>query len=255
MLAVPRSSVVTGAATRSLSPLLFLSLHLLVVVLSCLCASPVSAQQPVVTSVSGCTDVGSATWNCSNSGVTLTVYGSGFVPDENAAFILVDRKQLSSGCTINQPISSSTNLTCELSSIDRTFVQGGVLEGFEIAFPSLATPPEYYVGTPLFYGVAWVHTPLPTITRISGCDDSNNADGQYTANCNPDYNILTLTGIDFSMFSEAVTGVPADRVQTVINGVNVGNTPWVLVNSTTIQIPLQDEYSRILVPDHYTARR
>ena len=159
-------------------------------VIVCLWPSLVLCQAlPVITAVSGCTDVGTVTYNCT-SGVTLTVYGTNFVQDDNAN---VDfRPRGSTVCWINQPIYP-TNLTCNLFTDDRSFLQGDVLESVYINFPSITLEGSIYsYDTPLFAGVAFKHIPLPSIIGISGCDDTNNTNGQFTANCVPETATITL---------------------------------------------------------------
>ena len=206
---------------------------------------------PVITAVSGCTDVGSVTYNCT-SGATLAIHGTDFVDDDNAALVF----PYTSGhtvCWIN-PQLYATNITCNLFTDDRTFLHGDKLEAVQIGFPSIPVEGSiYYYSRPLFYGVAFLHVPLPSITSISGCDDSNNTDGQYTASCLPEVATLTLTGIDFSIFDQAVSGMPYDHLVLNIGG-RRNTVRWQLFGTTVIEVPLAEMYGRLVVPDHYTGQ-
>ena len=187
---------------------------------------------PVITAVSGCTDVGSVTYNCT-SGATLAIHGTDFVDDDNAALVF----PYTSGhtvCWIN-PQLYATNITCNLFTDDRTFLHGDKLEAVQIGFPSIPVEGSiYYYSRPLFYGVAFLHVPLPSITSISGCDDSNNTDGQYTVNCVPEIATITLAGVDFSIFDQAVSGLPYNWTRLSIGGRSSAAGRWEFIGSSVI---------------------
>ena len=228
-----------------------LPLHLLILLVVCVRPSTASSQPaPNITAISGCTDVGSVTWNCTAQGVKLTIYGTDFITDGTDPSVhFINPTTADTYCWIDFPIYA-TNLTCGLWTADRSFILGGRLEGVQLIF-SDGTGPSSWVSTPTFYGVAFQHYPLPTITNISGCDDTNNTDGQYTANCDPTAVTITLTGIDFSVFHADVSGLPWDHLYVRL-GDTVNIATWQYVSDTTILIPLWETYSRLLVPDHYT---
>ena len=92
-------------------------LPLLVLVLLCLLPSLTSAQStsylPTITSVSGCTDVGTSTYNCSETGETLTISGVNFLvnPDAAPSAGIVFGGQHHAVCWPNLPFTNTT-LTC-----------------------------------------------------------------------------------------------------------------------------------------------
>jgi len=221
--------------------------------LAALCLGlPLSLGQslPVITSVSGCTDVGSTTWNCT-SGMTLTVHGTDFVADEGAHLYFPTSAHGETYCWMNHPITAS-NLTCNIYTEDRTFQVGDFLEPVAVIFPSIkGDNPRGFYETPAFAGVAFAHIAFPRIDRISGCDDSNNTDGQYTAHCDPETTTLTLTGSGFSMFTEEVSGLPGMLLHTNIGGVGA-HIDWEAVSDSTFLVHLATSYTRLMAPDHYT---
>ena len=222
---------------------------LLVLLLVCFCpcfaAAQASPDMPVITRISGCSDVDNVTWNCSLTADTLTIYGTNF-PQDNSTWVLVG---YSAECWVYYPVHS-TYFTCDLYSGRNVFVPGYVLEPVLVGFPSLHPHPlqSYETG---FTGVAFVALPFPRLLRISGCDDSNNANGRWTQNCDPTTATLTLTGNDFSIYDEAVSGLPHDHLRISI-GNSKNSISWVLVDEQTIVIPLWESYNRLITPDHYT---
>jgi len=121
-----------------------------------------------------------------------------------------------------------------------------------VIFPSIkGDNPRGFYETPAFAGVAFAHIAFPRIDRISGCDDSNNTDGQYTAHCDPETTTLTLTGSGFSIFLEEVSGLPGMLLWSNIGGVGA-HIDWEVVSDTTLLVYLATSYTRLIVPDHYT---
>ena len=209
-----------------------------------------SQSLPIITSVSGCTDVGSTTWNCT-SGMTLTVHGTDFVADEGAHLYFPTSAHGETYCWMNHPITAS-NLTCNIYTEDRTFQVGDFLDPVAVIFPSIkGDNSRGFYETPAFAGVAFAPIAFPRLDRISGCDDSNNTDGQYTAHCDPETTTLTLTGSGFSMFKEEVSGLPGMLLDTIIGGVRA-HLDGEVVSDSTFLIHLARSYTRLISPDHYT---
>ena len=117
-------------------------------------------------------------------------------------------------------------------------MQSGALQAIELLFAASATLPLPCSATPPFFGAAWKYTALPTITGISGCDYSNNADGQYRTNCDPGTVTVTLTGANLSMWDHsAFPGYPATQAYITIGAVT-SKVTWRSLNSTTLRLQL-----------------
>ena len=219
------------------------SVRCLVVLFSLLVLPSVMAQsspQPTITSVSGCTDVGVTTWNCTG-GSTLTVTGTNFIDDPSA---YMSSNDAGLQCWISHPIDVvNNNFTCYLESNRPPTWPGNVLERSVIRFvvANVTSAP--------FYGFAMTHTDMPVLTGVYGCDDSNNANHDFTQNCVPDMTVLTVTGLHF----DVINTVPYTSVMVRI-GQRITTAFPQLINDTALTVALSTFYSRILIPDHYAGQ-
>ena len=121
------------------------------------------------------------------------------------------------------------------------------LEPIYLAFSTWDDQPGLWYSE-AFWGVSFTQRPFARIDSISGCDDSNNANGQFTANCQPDSAILTLTGSNFQLLTYFLDLNMFDRTTLNIGGQSWGNgaLEWSLVNDSMITIPLASSYHRLL---------
>ena len=206
--------------------------------LSLHCASAQSASQPSITGISGCNDVGVTTWNCS-AGATVTVTGAGFL-DDPRAYMSSDDVLLR--CIVQHPIQSSS-FACYLESVRPPTWPGNVLERSVVYFPTTN------VSSPAFYGFAMTHTDMPYLTGVYGCDDSNNAAGTFTRNCQPDSTVLTVVGLHFSV----IPTMPATAISVSLGGKRTMAGARV-VNDTVMTIALSAFYARVVLPDHYSSQ-
>ena len=244
--------------------------------LLCLCLAALfaaaacqSSAGPVVTSVSGCVDVGATTVNCTLP-VLLTVRGSGFLTNVSGvgtyfnnrpASWITPELQLSSEAVadgIKPPYQRASAL---FTANDTYFV-------FRLDYPGLRV---YEQGVPLaltvttgqgysqlmtksapFVGVSLLSVPPPVVNTIAGCPVVG-ADGLSVAQCLPDADALTLMGSGFLQWDSTSLLVYAGNVRTSLY-LQVANVsaPYydpsytAIVNDTVITINLATNYQHLL---------
>ena len=233
------SSIVADMSRSTVVPVLLLAPlpFLLFLLLPALFAQ--TLPQPNITSISGCTDVGNTTWNCT-AGSELTVRGQNFREDVwsvSSSDVLLD-------CIINEPIDVvNSSLTCWLRSNRPPTWPGNVLEASVLSF---RTGPS----TPVFYGFAMSHVYMPVLTGIYGCNDTANNDGTWTRDCQPDSAQLTIVGAHFSVFDT----LPYGQVHLLLADSALPTIFINVLNDSALVVDLGEFYARTFVPDHYASQ-
>ena len=168
------------------------------------CAAGQSSAGPVVTSVSGCVDVGSMTVNCSLP-VFVTVRGSGFLTNINSMYsssplsyinpqLELSPQAVAAG--VQQPYMRASGL----SPVNDTYFvfqivylgQGVYADGVPLSLTvSLGQAGRPQITSEPFVAVSISSAPPPVISAISGCPVVS-ADGQSVSQCLPDLHVLTL---------------------------------------------------------------
>ena len=176
-----------------------------------------SATGPVVTSVSGCADVGSMTVNCTLP-VWLTVRGSGFIAGASTAgplyanspaYWISPQLQLSPQAVARGVVRPYVRATTLFPANDTYFVFELVFLGqgvLEVAVPLSLTVvlndgARTQVASEPFVAVTISAVPPPVVDSIGGCPIVS-ADGQSVAQCLPDRDVLTLTGSGFLQWQQ-----------------------------------------------------
>ena len=159
-------------------------------------AAVVGAQSavPVISSVSGCTNVGSVTYNCTFTSTVITVSGSNFPTGRSQQAYV----QVGTDYTCNIALLTSTNITCTIFTEDPFAWPGPQLLNVSAVFPGSAQ-----VSSAPFLGLSMQYPTLPVLQTITGCDDRNNSNGQFTQSCDPSFAVLTITGVGFNTIETA----------------------------------------------------
>ena len=228
-----------------------------------------SSAGPVVTSVSGCVDVGTMTVNCTLP-VLLTVRGSGFLTNVTGAAPLytsspsywitplleLSPEAVATGEPYPYSVASAlfpandTYFVFEVNYLGR----GVLVEGVPLELTVIAgkgTTLRQSMSAP-FVAVSLLSLPPPVVSSVSGCPIVG-ADGLSVTQCLPDVHLLTLTGTGFLQWRSTPLSLNAGNVQTSLNLrlANVSSpsfTPdytWIL-NDTVITITLATAYRYLL---------
>ena len=211
--------------------------------------SPQSFSDVRITSISGCTDVGAVTVNCSVATTTLLIRTAAGFPAatdwlRSPPYITARLNGYSYFTTTatwlnpSDPTNSSVYVNVTAGGY-YPHITGQLVSVWLVQFATywLSAPP----GTPSFDGFSYAFDQPPTLTSVSGCDGG----GQSTLNCLPDYSILTLTGSGLLWLS---TG------STILLNLGSGSASLDSIsvrNDSYATLPLVDVYSTILSPQHY----
>ena len=178
---------------------------------SVLARGPLHSQQPpVISSISGCVDLGNTTTQCAFPAV-LTVRGSGFYTGANLSgnaqlanspclWLRVSLQEsplaVQSGWA---PPTRRAQRLCNDSYFEWQASYFG-LSMYETGVPlalTVLTGANYAAS---YTGVTFAPFTPPVLTGVTGCPDSS-ADGLSTSSCLPDRDVLTVTGSGFSMWN------------------------------------------------------
>ena len=225
-----------------------------------------SAAGPVVTSVSGCTDVGSMTVNCTLP-VYLTVQGSGFSTGVSRggpgyvnalSYWIAPQLQLSPQAVASGVVRPYLRASAEYPVNDTYFVFEIVYLGqgvFESGVPLTLTVvlgdggPLAIASEP-FLGVTVLGVPPPVIDTIAGCPVVG-ADGQSVAQCLPDRDVLTVKGSGFLQWQATPLVLSMGTVQTSLYlGLSGSYFAYSYIfNDTFLTLTLDNSY-RFLLAAH-----
>ena len=245
---------------------MLLCLCLLALLAAAVCQSSAG---PVITSVSGCVDVGATTVNCTLPAL-LTVRGSGFLTNISGgdtlyitrpAYWITPWLELSSvalASGVTQPYQRASTLfpvndtyfVFDLAYLGRGVYATDVLLGLTVIsgqdYRQLATTSAPFVG------VSLLSVPPPVVNTIAGCPVVG-ADGLSVAQCLPDVHVLTLTGSGFLQWQDTWLYLYIGDVRTLLF-LQVANVsaPYYsplypsILNDTVINMPLNRLYNSLL---------
>ena len=234
------------------APLLWLA----VVTALCLLHPRGAAAQPgpVISSLSGCVDVGATTLNCSLP-VLLTVRGLGFLTGVAAAgplyqgsptFYINPQPQFSpqavqAGWT--RPYGKAAYGTpCNDSHFEFWLInlgQGVLLTDTLISLTAMlsADNPSVELYSEPFLGLSIASTPQPDIAGISGCPVTA-ADGSSTSACLPDRHLLTVTGSGFLSWAmtplQLLIGATSNKLYFQLSPTSIQNDSCALIDISVI---------------------
>jgi hypothetical protein len=190
-----------------LLPLTSVALLVCVTFSSLTCAQQ---QTPVITSISGCVDVGSTTMRCVFPTV-LTVRGSGFMSGINATdspyyraypcgylIVSVSMSSLAMQSGWTPPLRRGQG-ACN----DSYFEWQLTYWGYSMYETNVSLPLTVSTGggaTASFSGVNIAPFAPPMMTSVSGCPTTS-TNGLSTSSCLPDRDTLTVTGSGFSLWN------------------------------------------------------
>ena len=227
---------------------------------------------PVVTSVSGCVDVGVMTANCTLP-VFLTVRGSGFLTgasnasrvfSSSPAFWISPQLALSPTAAARSALYfNSARASGLFPANDTYFVFQLVYLGqgvMEVGVPIDLTVVlgigyrGYTTSSAPFSAVSINSAPPPIVNSISGCPIVG-ADGQSVAQCLPDLNVLTLTGSGFLQWQETPLNINIGSVRRwiVLSLGNSSNSYSYILNDTTLTLSLDYWYQYFLTANDFGA--
>jgi hypothetical protein len=207
-----------------------------VLLLALLCCG--GAAQSIV-KVSGCTDVGAVTVNCTFPAILhLTV--------SNYTFKESTILNLGLGVVVGSSTVYTYGLTLDANDPSNSTVVATInSRGYQPAIMALLIKLVLInnrdgLSTPPFAGVEFAYEPPPTLTSISGCQDGPGG----TFNCVPDQTVLTIRGENFKWLQiGAAASVCIESKCSVI--------PLTVVNSSYVAFPLSERYVLLVEPQHY----
>ena len=251
-----------------------LALQLLLCLACVVSVAAGTAAGPVITSISGCVDVGVTTLNCSLP-VILTVRGSGFLTgitaagpfySTNAIYYLNPQPQFSAAAIqagYTRPYGKAYGGgTGRFAANDTQFVFQLIYLGQDV-YPLdtlmsltivLSADSITEIVSPPFLGLSIASSPQPDITSISGCPVTA-ADGSSTSLCLPDVHVLTVWGSGFLQWDSApiavVIGATSSRLVTSFNPTV---TNWNAIhNDSCMLISLRSMYRDLLLAGDFGA--
>ena len=240
-------------------------------------ASCQSSSVPVVTSMSGCTDVGATTVDCTLP-VLITVRGSGFLSNISGAtslfyaqqplYWISVQPQLSPAAVAAKFPSPAISPSARFPVNDTYFVfqlyylgRGALVEGEPISVTvtvggdyARSTMPWLAQTLAPFAGVTINSVAPPLISAISGCPVVG-ADGLSVAQCLPDANVLTLTGSGFLQWQGTTlfSNIGALQSYMRLNYDNTSVTRSAIVSDSLILVSLTSTFYRLLSAGDYGA--
>ena len=260
------------AASSSPAALFFLCLLGLLSVASCQ-----SFGGPVVTSVSGCVDVGATTLNCTFPSY-ITVRGSGFLANASSvtgasyanqpAYWITPRLELSAQAVAASVTVPAFNVrpspffpvndsyfVFELGYLGRGVYAEGVPLSLVVSLGevTLARQGRQSSSAP-FTALSITSVPPPVIDTISGCPVVG-ADGLSVAQCLPDLDTLTLTGSGFLQWQKTSLQLHIGAVQTQLYlTLPQGDDAYdYIYNDTLLTVVLDNAYRYLLAAHDFGA--
>ena len=249
----------------------------------CLCllalligAASQSSAVPEVTSVSGCSDVGTMTVNCTYPAL-LTVRGSGFLTNitkgpslsTNAPIYWIDiaielsTPAVAAGLTVSDtsvrpsgqfPVND-TYFVFVMGYLGRGVYAEGVALSLTIHLGTITLASRgLQVSSSPFVGVTISAVPPPVVDTITGCPIVS-ADQQSVAQCLPDRDVLTLTGSGFLQWQVTALRLSMGTVQTSLYLALVRSTTpydWIF-NDTVITVVTNNAYRYLLAAHDFGA--
>jgi len=246
----------TAFSARSL----LLGLSLLALLTGAACQS---SNGPVVTSVSGCVDVGATTVNCSLP-VLLTVRGSGFLSNISSGgplYANLPEYWIAAGLELSPAAAVALGSPYHYSFAegglpvnDSYFVlevhylgQGVLTEGVPLGLSVSLGHDRLQLTSEPFVAVSISSAPPPVVGSISGCPVVG-ADKQSVALCLPELHLLTLTGSGFLQWQYTPLRLAIGTVHTYLHLV-VSATPDFhsnILNDTHITVSVDSAYRYLL---------
>ena len=223
-------------------------------------AASQSSDGPVVTSVSGCVDVGTMTVNCTLP-VYLTVRGSGFTANIGSGGMtrspvtwISPKLQLSAAAVsrgVSLPYTRASGL---FPANDTYFVyrqlylgQGVLEEGVPLTLTVVSgeTYAQLKSTSEPFVAVSLTAVAPPTIDSVAGCPIVG-ADGLSVAQCLPDLHLLTLTGSGFLQWQATPLLLYIGESRTYM-ALPLGNiSSSYILSDSVITVSLAEEYNWLL---------